>query len=229
MEETPKKNKSFSLFGYIITKVEIFRVALVITNVSLAIVVGLQRIQINEQSDQIQTLTVTKVYLLAQQRIGSKAINETPLAWWKKEYFPEDHRIIMVDYNDAFYDYLLKPLGLTRYDYVRKTDADFFPVETAQKFFDEDFGVLTKYLAQPQDSLGNRPFYSEEFGEPWEDTSGKVNKDGYWRFANMENGHFFIYGILKKPIPSKKLKVVHVLDDFLKPKKITKANKKILT
>lgn len=215
-----KKTNPYKFLGIIIKKVEAFRIALVLGNLFLAVLVGIQRIQINEQTKQIQTLTVTKVYLLAQQREGSKAINETPLAWWKKEYFPEEHRIIMVDYNDAFYDYILKPIGLSRYDYVRQPDSKFFPTETSEVFFKEDFEVLSKYLAQPLDSLGGRPFYSEEFGNHWVDTSGKINKDGYWRFAQMENGHYYIYGILKRPIPSKKIKVVRVIDDYLKPKSI---------
>lgn len=219
MEETPQKKHGINILGYFLGKNEIFRFGLVISNIFLLVLARHQSIQLNSQSEQIQTLTVTKAYLLAQNRASKKAINETPLAWWKKEYYPEDGRIIMNDYNDAFFDYMMVPLRMSRYDWVRKTDFDFFPNEVAQIFYDEDFEVLTKYLAQPKDSLGQRKLYIEEFGNHWIDTSGNINKDGYWRFAIEENGHYYIYGMLKKPKKSKKIKIVKNDIIFLKPSK----------
>lgn len=215
-EVSLSKKKGINIFGLFLGKNEVFRFGLVISNIFLLVLARMQSIQLNEQSEQIQTLTVTKAYLLAQNRSTEKGINETPLSWWKKEYFPEDNRIIMVDYNDAFYEYFLSPLNLSRYDYVRQPDSKFFPEEVAQVFFDEDLDVLAKYLAQPEDSLGDRPLYIEEFGNHWVDPSGNVNKDGYFRFAIKENGHYYIWGMLKKPKPSKKLKVVKS-DIYVKP------------
>lgn len=178
------------------------------------------------KTEENASLVVTNAYLLAQNRSSSKAINETPLAWWKKEVFPESAKIIMMDYNDAFYNYMMKPIGMGRYDYIRKQDEDFFPYDVAKTFYREDFGVYVKFMDQEPNSDGTRPMYIEEFENHWVDLLGDLNKDGYWRFAAEESGHYFVYGMLKKPKPNKKKTTAYNRQPFIKPRIIQIVKKK---
>lgn len=181
--------------------------------------------QNKQQALQIQSLTTTNAMLMAQSRSNSKTFNEIPLAVWKKEYFPERHEIIMQDYNDAFHNYMMEPLGLGRYDYIRNSDFDFFPPDVAQTFFDEDFAVFEKFIEQPIGLNGERPLYAEQFGNHWVDLLGDTNKDGYWRWAVEIDGHYYIYGMLKKPRPNKNIRVVNHNFKFIKPDSVKVAVK----
>lgn len=175
-----------------------------------------------KESTITQNLSITNAFLLAQNRSGAKAINETPLVWWKKEVFPETGRIIMMDYNDAFYDYMLKHLNVGRYAYIRYSDHEFFPEEVADVFYKEDFNIYLKYMAQLPDSDGHRPLYIEDFDEHWVDLQGNINKDGYSRWALEVDGHYFVYGILKKVQKKKRKKPKKKkVSEFIKPEDIT--------
>jgi len=172
------------------------------------------------QSEEIEMLTLTNGYLLAQNRSESKAINETPFVWWKKELFPETGRIIMQNYNDAFYEYMLKPLNYGRYYYVRKEDKDVFSQDIAAVFYKEDFQLYLEFLKQPLNDDGERVMLIKEYKNDWVDLQGNLNKDGYWRFVQEKEGHIFIYGILNRPRKGKDKVIAYVKPVFVKPKKI---------
>lgn len=176
--------------------------------------------QSKKQAVEIESLTLTNAYLLAQTRSGSRAINETPLVWWKKELFPETGRIVMQNYNDAFYDYMLKPIGVGRYFYVRKEDKEVFSHDIAAVFYKEDFDLYIQFLKQPVNEEGYRPMLIKEYDNHWVDLSGNVNKDGYWRFVREEEGHIFIYGMLKRPKEGEDKEIVINNSYFVQPKKI---------
>jgi len=172
-----------------------------------------------KESTITQSLAVTNAFLLAQNRSSAKAINETPLVWWKKEVFPETGRIVMMDYNDAFYEYMLEHLNVGRYGYIRLTDHEFFPKPVADVFYKEDYSIYAKFMAQLPDSDGHRPQYLEDFDNHWVDLRGNVNKDGYYRWCQEIDGHYFVYGMIKKvqKIPRKKPKKKKIAE-FIRPK-----------
>lgn len=156
--------------------------------------------QSKKQSIEIQALTVTNSYLLAESMSDSRAVNESPFIWWKKEIEPETEVIIMRDYNNAFYEDFLKHLGVDRFYYVRKTDFAMFPQEEAKKFYDEDFALYKEFIEQDLDVYGNRPMVIRSYKNNFINLDGTVNDSGYWRYVREERGHIYIYGRMKEPI-----------------------------
>lgn len=161
--------------------------------------------QTKKQSVEIEALTVTNAYLLAESSSDSKAINESPFPWWKKEYDPETEIIIMRSYNDSFYHYFLEGLGVDRFYYVRKSDFAVFPFEDANMFYKEDIELIREFMVQEPLKNGLRSMMIKEYDNNFTDLNGDLNKDGYWRYVREEEGHVYIYGRMKKPrIPKNK-------------------------
>lgn len=199
---------------------KIFQFSMFITVVSLGFIT-------RNQSDEINNLNKTKAYLIAQDHVLSKSINELILPWWKKEYFVEGDRIIMQKYNDEFYRWMLKPLKYGRYHYVNKSDFEIFNHNQAQVFYDEDLVLVIEFLKQTPDENGNRPIMQKEYNTAFNLLTGELVTDGYWRYVRSEDGHIYIYGIMKSPIrkPVKKEEVISFFP-YLKPNDIKIKRKK---
>lgn len=156
--------------------------------------------QNRDQNSEIQALTVTNSYLLAESMSDSRAVNESPFVWWKKEIEPETEVIIMRDYNNAFYDFFLKVLEVDRFYYVRKTDFAVWPYEAAKGFYDEDLALYHDFIEQAPDEFGNRPMVIRSYKNKFTNLDGTINDSGYWRYVREERGHIYIYGRMKEPI-----------------------------
>lgn len=158
-----------------------------------------------KQSREIEALTVTNAYLLAESISDSKAINDSPFPWWKKEYNPADLKITMREYNDIFYYYFLKDLGFSRFHYTRRTDFEVFAFSEATKFYTEDLALVKRFLKQEPLANGKRPLLIEEYDTEFINLNGELNSSGYWRYVKEENGHIYIYGRMKEPVLKKEL------------------------
>lgn len=212
MTEVEKRKRGVEAIGYFLKWNDLFRFTLIAANLFLLY-------RNNALSNEIDGLRKANIYLSTQHIANLKAINESPLAWWKKEVF-DDGEIVMRDYNDAFYSYLLKPLSLGRYFYVNKSDYDVFPTKMAASFYAEDFSVYKEFMMQTPDANGIRPMLIKEYSNHWVDLKGEINKDGYWRYVRQEEGHIYVYGSLKKPRPDKGKMIIQNNREFIKPKEL---------
>lgn len=172
----------------------------------------------------IQQLELDKRNLLTQVSSASKLMDEMPTAWWKKEYFVKTGDIVMMTYNVVFWEIFMKPLDLKRWDYVLGRDRDFFPLEQALVFENEEISLYNEWLKQPVDKFGNRQALYANYTNVWIDLQGNKQEDGYYRGVIGYQGHIYIVGGTKEPKESDRIKVLKKA--VLRNKEIAQLKKK---
>lgn len=85
---------------------------------------------------EIKDLKDEKAQLLNSITAYNAYFNDFPWPIWIK--IKRGNQFFMYWYNDAYYDWYLKPKGLTRFSYYGKTDFDIYNNATATVFFVRD-------------------------------------------------------------------------------------------
>lgn len=85
---------------------------------------------------QIKDLQEEKAELLNSITAYNAYFNDHPWPIWIK--IKRGNQFFMYWYNDAYFEWYIKPKGLTRYSYYGKTDYDIYNYETATIFFVRD-------------------------------------------------------------------------------------------
>ena len=159
----------------------------------LIIQIHFLKMDIRDLNNENLILKKTNIELLAVSQKNSKIINELPNPFWKKWYNPQDESITMITYNDSFYEQLLKGLGLKRFFYIGKTDFIVFDFEQANRFYQEDLGLVKEFIN------GDGAPVIREYDTEWTEIDGTVNKNGYRRWVMRVDDNIYVYGLLNSP------------------------------
>lgn len=149
--------------------------------------------QLSIYGRQIDDLKISNAVLLAESQKNSKTINELLNPFWKKWYNPVEVSLIMITYNDAFYEHFLKDSNLDRFHYLGKTDFMVFPFEQADVFYQEDMSLVREFL-----NGDGSPIY-KKYNNKFIEIDGTENRDGYIRWVMQIDGNIYVYGMLNNP------------------------------